>query len=484
MDVGKWWYYTEIFWISKSKQCEDLKIIKLFKGLIKKIKKDKPDSSNYPNPPLIISRAEHSISRSQINPNALKVLYRLHNAGYSAHLVGGCVRDILLQRTPKDFDIATSALPEEVRKLFRNCRLIGRRFRLAHIVFGKETIEVATYRTHHKDSHEQHGHSHEGMIIRDNVYGSIEDDAWRRDFTVNALYYNIGDFSILDYTGGMEDLNNKLLRMIGNPEQRFHEDPVRLLRAIRFASKLDLNISPETEEPILRLSHLLSHVSPARLFTEVLKFFQEGATLRTFKLLQKYHLFAQLFPQTEKMLSDPISFQLIEQALSNTDERLQGGKTVSPAFLFAIFLWRPVQQLAEKSQKENLPQSVAYEKALRIVLRDQTESLTIPRRLVISIQEICFLQYRMTLRYGSAPLRLVEHPRFRAGYDLLLLRSSAGEPVQELSDWWVKFYNGNTEQREALLKDLNQDAPKKKRRPRKRNNRHKKAAVAAKQNQA
>jgi poly(A) polymerase len=455
----------------------------LFKGLIKTFKKDKPDATNYPNPPLIISRADHTISRSQINPNALKVLYRLHNAGYSAHLVGGCVRDILLQRTPKDFDIATSALPEEVRKLFRNCRLIGRRFRLAHIVFGKETIEVATYRTHHKDSHAQHGHSHEGMIIRDNVYGSIEDDAWRRDFTVNALYYNIGDFSILDYTGGMKDLNARLLRMIGNPEQRFHEDPVRLLRAIRFASKLDLTISPETEEPIIRLSHLLAHVSPARLFTEVLKFFQEGATLTTFKLLQKYNLFAQLFPQTAILLSDNITKNLIEQALSNTDERLQSGKTVSPAFLFAIFLWHPVQQHAEKSEKEGLPLYVSYEKALRTVLRDQTESLTIPRRLIISIQEICFLQYRLTCRYGSAPLRLVDHPRFRAGYDLLLLRASAGEAVEELSDWWVKFYNGNIEQRETLLKELNQATPKKKRKHRKnRNNKNKK--IIAKQNHA
>jgi poly(A) polymerase len=454
----------------------------LFKGLIKNFKKDQSEATNYPNPPLIISRAEHSVSRSQINPNALKVLYRLNNAGYSAHLVGGCVRDILLHRTPKDFDIATSALPDEVRKLFRNCRLIGRRFRLAHIVFGKETIEVATYRTHHKDSTATHGHSHEGMIIRDNVYGSIEDDAWRRDFTVNALYYSIADFSILDYTGGMQDLNDKLLRMIGNPEQRFHEDPVRLLRAIRFASKLDLNISPETEEQILRLNHLLAHVSPARLFTEVLKFFQEGATLKTFHLLQKYNLFAQLFPQTSLLLENPVTIALIEQALSSTDLRLQAGKTVSPAFLFAIFLWHPVVQHAEKYINEDLPAHVAYDKALRVVLRDQTESLTIPRRLIISIQEICFLQYRLTCRYGSAALRLVEHPRFRAGYDLLILRASAGEPVQELSDWWVKFYNGNLEQREALLKELNQAAPKKKRKNRRHRNKNKK--VIAKQNHA
>jgi poly(A) polymerase len=403
-----------------------------------------------------------------ISPNALKVLYRLNEAGYSAHLVGGCVRDILLDRQPKDFDIATSALPEEVRKLFRNCRLIGKRFRLAHIIFGKETIEVATFRTHHKDAGEHAGHTREGMIIRDNVYGTIEDDAWRRDFTINALYYNISDFSIHDYTGGMEDLKNHKLRMIGDPEQRFHEDPVRLLRAIRFVGKLDLSISEETEGPILRLSHLLTHVSPARLYQEVLKFFQEGATLTTFRLLQKYHLFTQLFPQTGALLEDPITKKLLEKALTSTDERLQEGKTVSPAFLFAVFLWHPVFNLVKKLQAEGLPAHVAFEKSLRTVLREQTDALTIPRRLVISIQEICFLQHRLTCRYGTAPQRLLDHPRFRAAYDLLILRSTAGEPVQELSDWWVKFYAGTPEEREILLKETSQNAPKKKRRHRKR----------------
>jgi poly(A) polymerase len=440
----------------------------LFKGLLKNLSKDKPEVGKDTAKVLIIPRAEHDISRTRINPNALKVLYRLNSAGYSAHLVGGCVRDLLLNRTPKDFDIATSALPEEVRKLFRNCRLIGKRFRLAHIVFGKETIEVATFRTHHKDGHEQHGHSHEGMIIRDNVYGTIEDDAWRRDFTVNALYYNIADFSILDYTGGMQDLDKKLLRMIGNPEQRFHEDPVRLLRAMRFVGKLNLTISPETEEPILKLSYLLTHVSPARLFQEVLKFFQEGATLPTFKLLQKYNLFGQLFPQTAELLDDPITQKLIETALGSTDQRLQEGKTVSPAFLFAVFLWHPIFQHMLETQKEGLPIHICYEKALRVILRQQTESLTIPRRLIISIQDICFLQYRLTCRYGTAPFRLLDHPRFRAGYDLLVLRAHAGEPVQELSDWWTQFHVGSMEEREALLKSVQQVNPKKKRKPRKR----------------
>lgn len=403
-----------------------------------------------------------------ISHSALKVLYRLNSAGYSAYLVGGCVRDLLLDKQPKDFDIATDALPEEIRKLFRNCRLIGKRFRLAHIVFGKEIIEVATFRTGHQEGQEKHGHTHEGMIIRDNMYGAIEDDVWRRDFTVNSLYYNIADFSIVDYTGGMADLKANMLRMIGDPVQRFHEDPVRLLRAVRFMGKLGLQISPETEKPLQDLSHLLANVSPARLYQEVLKFFQEGATLNTFKLFQQYRLFAQLFPQTAEALSKhPEAVKLIEAALHSTDQRLESGKSVSPAFLFAAFLWHPILNQVIHAQKGGLPPHVAYEKALKSVLRNQTSSLTIPRHLIVTIQEICFLQHRFTCRYGSAPYRLLDHPRFRAGYDLLLLRSAAGEPTSELSDWWTEFYYGNPEQREALMKAVSHANPKKKRRRRK-----------------
>jgi poly(A) polymerase len=453
------------------KLCEDEKIIKLLKGLFKNFTKHKNDtlvSGKTTIQPVIIPRAGHTISRNAISHNVLKVLYRLHNAGFSAFLVGGSVRDILLGKRPKDFDIATNALPEEVRKLFRNCRLIGKRFRLAHIVFGKEIIEVATFRTHHKDGEEKHGHSYQGMIIRDNMYGTIEDDAWRRDFTVNALYYNIADYTVLDYTSGMQDLNDRVLRMIGNPEQRFHEDPVRLLRAMRFVGKVGLTISPETEKPILELSHLLEHVSPARLFQEVLKFFQEGATYATFKLLQKYHLFVQLFPQTATILkAQPKTEKLLEAALINTDERIEAGKTVSPAFLFAVFLWHPILALVLQAQAEGLPTHVAFEKALRSVLRQQTERLTIPRRLLLSIHDICYLQHRLTCRYGSIPYRLLDHPRFRAAYDLLILRKEANDDVTELCDWWIDFYNGTAEQREILMKSAAQSQPRKKRRPRK-----------------
>jgi poly(A) polymerase len=405
--------------------------------------------------PVIIPREEHTISRSDISQHALKVLYRLHEAGYSACLVGGCVRDLLLGQKPKDFDVATDARPEEVRRLFKNCRLIGRRFRLAHILFGKEIIEVATFRTHHENAHETHAKMDQGMIVRDNVYGSIADDAWRRDFRINALYYNIADFSIIDYTGGMQDIKHKILHMIGKPEQRYFEDPVRLLRAVRFIGKLNINISPDTEAPIVELSHLLQKVSSARLFQEVLKIFQEGAMLSTITQLRKYKLFEQLFPQTAACLHLPETQRLIEIALANTDERTTAGKSVSPAFLFAVLLWSPVLKEFSHHEKSKIPIYVAFEKAVRNVLKQQTQQLAIPRKLQTIISEIWILQQRFAHRRGRSTYRLLGHPRFRAAYDLLLLRTKAGEPVQDIATWWTEFYNESDEMREKMVKKIN-----------------------------
>jgi poly(A) polymerase len=445
------------------------KIIKLLKGFLKRFSKEQPAVQNKTQP-TIIPRNEHSISRNAISRNALKVLYRLHDAGFGAYLVGGCVRDLLLGRHPKDFDIATDAHPEEVRKLFKNCRLIGKRFRLAHIVFGKEIIEVATFRTHHEKAPEHHGKMHQGMIVRDNVYGDIADDVWRRDFSINALYYNIADFSVVDYAGGMQDIKNKTLRMIGEPEKRFLEDPVRLLRAVRFLGKLTITPSPETETPLMQLGHLLENVSSARLFQEVLKLFQEGATAPTFRLLEKYHLLQQLFPQTAESLSQPETRKLLEEALQATDIRIQEGKTVSPAFLLAVLLWRPILQHALHFQAEKLPPYVALEKALQHVLKDQTQRLAIPRVLLASIREICLLQHHFNHRHGSRPYRSLEHARFRAAYDLLLLRAQAGEPVSEIAEWWTQFQAGDHAKREKLLKMSNKPRPKKgrSRKPRKK----------------
>ncbi len=457
---------TETF--SRKSPTEDEKIIKLLQGLLNHFTKEKSSTTPKNHEPLIIPRAEHSISRKSISENALKVLSRLNQAGFSAYLVGGCVRDLLLGHQPKDYDIATSAHPEQVRKLFRNSRLIGKRFRLAHIVFGKELIEVATFRTHHKEAHAEDARSHKGMIVRDNVYGTIEDDVWRRDFSINALYYNIADFSIVDYADGMQDIKTRTLRIIGNPELRYQEDPVRLLRAVRFMGKLHLKISPETETPIIHLSHLLGHVSSARLFQEVLKFFKEGATLETVKLLQKYNLFAQLFPPTATLIHLPETKKLIEEALANTDKRIKENKSVSPAFLFAVFLWHPVLHTAKEHEESGMPFYVAAEKALRTVLHQQTQRLAITRHLQLSVREICLLQYRFSYRHGARAYRLVNHPRFRAAYDLLALRATVGDPVQELSTWWDAFSTADHELREKMIKELEKKPAGKKRRRRKK----------------
>lgn len=426
--------------------------------------------------PTIIPRAEHTISRQAINPNALKVLYRLHNAEFAAFLVGGCVRDLLLGKQPKDFDVATNASPEEVRKLFKNCRLIGKRFRLAHIVFGRDIIEVATFRTHHENGGQQHGRMHQGMIVRDNVFGSIEDDACRRDFSINALYYNIADFSVVDYAQGIQDVKARLLRMIGDPELRFREDPVRLLRGIRFMGKLKLNISPETEAPIIPLSSLLQNVSSARLYQEVLKFFAEGELLDTFRLLKKYKLFEQLFPLTAAVIDKPHVLNLIEQSLTNTDQRLKSDKTVSPAFLFAVLLWHPIQAQAIKEQDNDIPPYITFEKAVQVVIKQQTIHLAIPRLMQTAIHDICFLQFRFTQRFGARPYRVLEHPRFRAAYDLLLLRTESNDIEKDLFEWWTLFHDApNAEEREQLIKKVSHTRPKKPRKSRRKL--HKKPAT-------
>lgn len=453
---------------------EIFKIIKLLKGLFTRAAQETAIPKHTPN---VIPRAEHCISREHINPHALKVLYRLHQAGFMACLVGGCVRDLLLGRQPKDFDVATDARPEEVRRLFKNCRLIGRRFRLAHIIFGHEIIEVATFRTHHDGGELEHGKSRDdGMIIRDNVFGNIEDDVWRRDFTVNALYYNIADFSVIDYTSGMDDIAAKQLRIIGDPDKRFVEDPVRLLRAVRLAGKLHFTIHTQTEHVISRHSHLLEHVSPARLFQETLKLFHEGATIRAFHLLQKYHLLNSLFSQTAACLDQPQTKQLVEQALSGTDQRVQEDKKVSSSFVLSALLWRPILQHASHAEHDGLPPYPALEKGLKTVIEKQLKQLAIPRRITIAIREIVILQHHFQQRRGNRPWRTLEHPRFRAAYDLLLLRAESGENIKELADWWTQFQAADHPTRESLLREINHNKrPVRRRRPQAR--RHKNLPV-------
>ncbi len=406
--------------------------------------------------PTIIPRAEHNVSRRDIDSHALKVLYRLHEAGFHAYLVGGCVRDLLLGQRPKDFDIATNAHPEEVRRLFKNCRLIGKRFRLAHILFGNHIIEVATFRTHHQNALEQHAKMRDGMIVRDNVYGLIEDDVLRRDYGINALYYNIADFSIVDFVGGMNDIKQKVLRMIGNPLERFTEDPVRLLRAIRFLAKLDITIDPDTEKHLIASARLLEQVSNARLFQEILKMFESGTLLKTLKLLQQYNLLSSVF------LHSPQHLSLVYIAAQNSDDRVRIQKTVSPAFLLAAFLW-PLLATKTAELEGVLPRSLAFDTAANDILKEQTQKLALSRLIQTAIREIASLQFRFHLRRGNAPLKLLDHPRFRAAYDLLLLRAESGEPIAELAGWWKQFHDATTEEQLQLLKDVKPSGPFKKR---------------------
>ncbi|CDH44957.1 MAG: polynucleotide adenylyltransferase PcnB [Candidatus Competibacteraceae bacterium] len=406
------------------------------------------ESRSLNTPPVIIPRPDHNISRVNISPNAVKVLYRLREAGYRACLVGGGVRDLLLGREPKDFDIATDARPEQVYKLFRNCRLIGRRFRLAHVQFGQEIIEVATFRAYSgEDSEDSDSPSVEraddGRILSDNVYGSIEEDAWRRDFTINALYYDINNFAVLDYVGGMADLKAGLIRLIGDPAQHYHEDPVRLLRAVRFAAKLGFRFDPETEAPLHRLGHLLDKIPPARLCDEILKLFLGGSALQTFELLRHYRLFGWLFPATERCLGHQQQHYpktLLIRALSSTDARLAKGQPINPAFLFAALLWEPLrEQMRQLQAADDLNEHDLLQTAAEIVVQTQIRHAALPRRYSLPMREIWALQQRLMVITGKHPQRLLTHPRFRAGYDFLLLRADTDEQAAELADWWTRF---------------------------------------------
>jgi poly(A) polymerase len=392
--------------------------------------------------PVKIARPDHSISRASISENSLKVLYRLKNAGFRALLVGGGVRDLLLGREPKDFDIATDARPEEIRQLFRNCRLIGRRFRLAHVHFGREIVEVATFRAPHRPDADGQRDADNGMLVRDNVYGTIEEDALRRDFTVNALYYDIDDFSVIDYAQGMQDLQAGKLRLLGDPERRYREDPVRMIRAVRFAAKLGFSVALESETPLFQLGHLLEQVPSARLFEEVLKLFHGGTALETFEKLRHYDLFRYLFPETDHCLEredEGFPLTLVSRGLHNTDLRIQQNKPVTPAFLFAILLWEPVRQGVEQLTAEGVSHFDSVHHAGGEVLARQQQRVAIPRRFSLPMREIWALQHRLDRQQGKRALRLLGHPRFRAAYDFLLLRAEAGEADPAVARWWTEF---------------------------------------------
>ena len=369
------------------------------------------------------------------------MLYRLNKAGYQAILVGGGVRDLLLDIQPKDFDVATDARPEQIRALFGNCRLIGRRFRLAHVRFGREIIEVVTFRAAATEEHKHREHADSGRILRDNVYGTIEEDVWRRDFTINSLYYNIADFTVWDYTGGMDDVSKRTLRLIGDPETRYREDPVRMLRAARFSAKLNFDIATETAEPIRPLGKLLRDVPPARLFDETLKLFQSGHALRSLDLLVAYDLFKYLFPHTGELLasdngSDVLEF--LQAGMLNTDRRIEQDLPVTPMFLYAYCFGTPIRQRAARVYKEfDVSEMEALLDACDEIVSEQQAHISYPRRFSVPMKDMLVMQRRFENRRGIRALRLLEHKRFRAAYDFLLLRARCGEVEQELADWWT-----------------------------------------------
>jgi poly(A) polymerase len=481
--------------------------------------------------PRVIPRAEHTISRSHISPNALRVLYRLKDAGFHAFLVGGCVRDLLLGMEPKDFDVATDALPDQVKRLFRNCRLVGRRFRLAHVFFGQEIIEVATFRAASApsqgeeplaDADPEDGEAPElddpqlnesqlnepelgaeppgegppmdapprafgregrapgdeisermfdatGRILRDNVYGTIDEDVWRRDFTANSLYYNIADFSIWDYVGGVEDIAARRLRLIGDPETRFREDPVRMLRAARFEAKLGFEIDPPTAEPIGRLRELLGGVPPARLFDEMLKLFLTGHGARSLEVLRRRGLLAQLLPSVDAYLcthSDGLVERLLLKGLTNTDERAIAGRPVTPTFLLALLLYGPIAQLIESMPPERWHELGAIMDACDAAVRQAQVHLTIPRRFSLGLSEMFSLQPRLEHPSGRRALRLLTHPRFRAAYDLLLLRAELGLASPEMARWWTEVQSVPHEEQGRMADALAQTAGPRRERPR------------------
>jgi len=428
----------------------------------------------------VIPRKQHSVSRDAISSNALKVLYRLKDAGYQAYLVGGGVRDLLLGKQPKDFDVATDAHPDEVKNLFRNCRLIGRRFRLAHILYGRDVIEVATFRGPHEgESTQRADQNKDGRIIRDNVFGSLEEDALRRDFTINALYYNIRDDAIVDFTGGMTDLETQVIRMIGDTQTRYREDPVRMLRAVRFAAKLDFHMEQQTHDLIFTLGHLLEDIPVARLFDETIKMFQGGYGLRCFQLLRDYQLLARLFPMTETLIElnqdgNSQVLQIIEQALKNTDARIASGKSVNPAFFLAVLLWYPMHEYKRHFIERGEHEMEALLSASREVIIRQQAHTSIPKRISLMIREIWHMQPQLQHPTRKRALRTLANKRFRAGYDFLLLRNEVAEPeLSDLCEWWTDIQTKTLAEQEnmcdALGRSQKKSAKRKRRRKKPRN---------------
>ena len=424
---------------------------------------------------ILIPRDQHTISRRNISINALKVMQRLNQCDYQAYLVGGAVRDMMLGKLPKDFDVATNATPEQIRKIFKNSRIIGRRFRIVHIRFGREIIEVTTFRGNHdnadeNDKHQSSANDH-GMLLRDNVFGTVEEDALRRDFTVNAFYYSSENFAVYDFADGLHDIEQKKIRLIGDPSTRYKEDPVRMLRAIRFCAKLDFTLEDKTQKAISENADLLAKIPAARLFDESLKIFISGQGQASYELLEQYDLTQYLIANHKLFSDDPVWSKFLLLALSNTDKRLASGKSITPAFLYAVFLWPSLKEQMAIFESEGMPQTPALHAAANQVIAAQMVRTSIPKRFQINIKEMWEMQLRLPRNQGNRAFKLLEHPRFRAAYDFLLLREEAGEIESGLGDWWTEFQKENPAPSKPAFERRhtnNSDDPSLRRRPHKR----------------
>ncbi len=398
--------------------------------------------------PVVLTPKEHGIDPKLVSSNAIRVTQTLQEAGYKAFLVGGAVRDLLLGVKPKDFDIATNATPEQVKRLFRRAFIIGRRFQIVHVMFGQDLLEVTTFRGASSEGALKDEH---GRVLRDNTFGEQHEDAIRRDFTINAMYYDPATQSVLDYYGGMADIRKKTLRIIGAPEARYREDPVRLLRVVRFAAKLGFNLDPATAAPIKVMAPLINNVPAARVFDEMLKLLMSGQALACLQQLRKEGLHHGLLPLLDVVLEQPLGEKFVRLALASTDARVQQGKPVSPGFLFASLLWHQVLEKWTAYQAAGESPIPALHLAADDVLNSQTEKLALQRKIASDMRDIWAMQPRFERRTGKSPYKLLEHLRLRAGYDFLLLRCASGEIDSELGEWWTAFMEADGGGREILL---------------------------------
>ena len=429
--------------------------------------------------PAVIAPSKHGIRREALSNGSRRTVETLQQHGYLAYVVGGAVRDLLAGIKPKDYDVATNATPEQVRQCFRRSRIIGRRFQIVHVMMGQETIEVTTFRGHHDDNSGQRAQTDDqGRVLRDNVFGTQLEDAARRDFTVNALYFDPKTETIIDYHHGVADIKQKTLRMIGDPATRYREDPVRMLRAVRLAAKLDLSIDPAARRPIRELAELVGNIPPSRLFDEMLKLLTSGHAVKCLERLREEGLHHGLLPLLDVILEQPLGERFVMLALANTDRRVRAGKPISPGFLFATLLWHEVLAKWEALKHGGERPIPALFLAMDEVLDVQAEKLAITRRVAGDIKDIWALQPRFEQRSGKRPYGLLEQPRFRAGYDFLLLRAESGEIDAELGRWWTDFLNAEGDVRAEMLLPQKPDEAKKRRR-RKRKPAAAKAPVAS-----